>query len=605
MTDDPFDRLQPVGEQDEVGPDPNEDDAGGVHASSPPIPRGGRGKEALPPRGAADARDLPPAFPVRPVGAADGVFYFLSARGELVPLTARDLSNRTRLFSLFAGVADPLRWLRWIAKPLKGDKDFNTNHAAEFLITACSELPLYAPNTQVRSLGTWRGPGGAPLAHVGDTLLLPDGAQPAGAFLERAIYPAAPGCPTPGSVPAAALELAFVRDRIRDTWAWGRPIDADVAMGWVGQAVLGQFPRWRTHMWIQGKLGSGKSTLVRILSSLLGGMSGGVKKGASEAAVRQATNRQAIVRIFDEAETTGEAGQVEAIIALFRLMSDADGAQVERGTAQHAAIRFALFGAGLLASIVPGIMQPQDRSRFVMLSMQARPDASDATDAAARLADLEEDALNLGPAVWRRMLDLAPQRWDDAHRRYAALVQTMGGDSRAGDTIGAVLAGWDLMLHDTPLDDDRLVEAQAIARPLLMEAKEAQTEGEGERCLRTLLAYLLQKDHGGVVQVSELVASLQGFKDMPLDAPADVKLLARLGLRVVDGDVGKRELFVINGEHPQLNRAFGGTRWRGGGHRAALLTLDGARPAPGPLRCGDRKVRGVLIPVSHLPGAVS
>jgi hypothetical protein len=284
-------------------------------------------------------------------------------------------------------------------------------------------------------------------------------------------------------------------------------------------------------------------------------------------------------------------------------MSAQDGARMAKGTADHKGVVFRLFGAGLMASVVPGVMSPADRTRFVILSLGRRPVAQ-GEDAAARaaleLADVRAEAEALGPGLWRRMLVLAPQRWDGAFAAYGGLVQALGGDGRAGDTIGTVLAGWDLALHDGPPTEERLARAAEIARPLLDAALEAEAEGEGERCLRALLAYSIPKEHGGAVPAWDLVQRLQ-VDD--LDASADTQaLLGRLGMRVLDGERGGRGLFVRNGEDPVVNAALARTRWQHGNHRAALLMLDGAGASPGSVRVAGRKVRGVVVPAKHLPG---
>jgi hypothetical protein len=404
-----------------------------------------------------------------------------------------------------------------------------------------------------------------------------------------------------------AAELVSVRDRIQSTWNFLGANDANLIMGWIGQAALGQYPLWRTHMYINGKNGSGKSTLCEIISDLLGSMSVGVLNDVSSAAIRQSTNLQAHARIFDEAESKGGHGRAEDVIGLFRLMSGAEGARVERGTSDHAGVRFELHGAGLLASIIPAVMSPQDRSRFVMLTVRELKKMNDPAIGAAALSILKEDAEQMGPQVWARMVSLSPKRWDQTFRFYNSLIQGLGGRSRNGDTIGAILAGWDLMLFDDPLlsvlngeaDASRVAKATEIALPLISAASEAEEEGEGERCLRTLFSGLLQKDHGGVATVADVIEPVMQRDEGGLP---DRRMLGRIGLSLVQNGENEHWLFVANGQNPLLDKVFANTQWRGGGHKAALTTLDDVRPSPTPRRVAGRPVRGLLIPPHYLPG---
>jgi len=551
---------------------------------------------------------LPDGFPVHPLGMAAGRFHFLTARGEMADLSAGAMNNRANLVALVAGSDDPVSHLARIGRPEgKRDHGFNVAKAADQLMQACSALPLFDPGMPIRHFGTWRGHSNHPIVHLGEHIEAPGDADRKGRMIARALYPAVPSRSAPADRGAAAADLGWIRDRIQRFWNWSGPRDADVLIGWVGQAALGQFPSWRTPMYVKGKHGAGKTAATRVVSALLGGMSTGVKNSTSAAAIRQTTNRMSVARIFDEAEAD-DTGAISEVIALFRLMSDAEGAQVERGTSDHSGIRFELYGAGFLASIIPAPMTSADRSRFVVLTLGEREESTEPADQALLLAELQRDAQDMGPAVWRRMLNLAPERWDETFRVYNSLIQGFGARARTGDTIGVILAGWDLMLFDTPLIDpstgqadcDRLDAARELASPLIAQSREAEEEGEGERCLRTIFAALLHKDHGGVITVSELLDRMQDTDGDP--EPYDNRLLGRLGIRLLRGPRNRHDMFIANGQNPLLDRALAGTRWRGGGHRAALDTITEVHPAPGTVRVFRRSVRGLIVPARFLPG---
>ncbi|MEP0155235.1 ATP-binding protein [Pseudophaeobacter sp.] len=554
---------------------------------------------------------LPPGFPVQPLGMAGGKFYFLTARGELVEYAAGALSHRSNLVALMAGEADPIRPLKNIAPPSgKRDTGFNAAAAGDQLMQACGALPLFDRNMPMRNTGTWRGKTGYPIVHLGEDLMVHHSEKPRGRMISGALYPAVPAIDAPARDMASADDIEWVCRRIGNFWNWKCENAGPLVIGFIGQAVLGHYPDWRTHLWVNGKNGSGKSSLLQIISALLGGMSAGVKNSSSAASIRQTTNRQAVVRIFDEAEKSENGGGVEDVIAMFRLMSGAEGAQMERGTSDHSGIKFGLYGAGLLGSIIPGGMAPQDRSRFVMLTLGERVAPQNPEDAALRLVELEEDAKVLGPSIWKRMLKLAPRRYDQAFRIYNGIVQGLGGRSRDGDTVGAILAGWDLMMFDGPLvdketgqpDEARLEQARALARPLLQETQEADEMGEGERLLNTLYGASLLKEHGGVVTVAESIM-LHNRSEHELRA-GDATLLERLGLRLLGRGDGKKELFIANAGGPQLDKALAGTRWRGGGHKAALQTIADVKPHGGTVRVAGKPQRGVIIPARFLPGYI-
>jgi len=577
-----------------------------------PYPRGESGDHSVDGSGGDQDDDgglLPAGFPVQPLGMASGKFYFLTARGELTELAAGALSHRSSLVALFAGQTNPIIPLCNIAPPAgKRDTGFNAAQAGDILMQACGAMPLFDRNMPIRHVGTWRGTTGYPVVHMGEVLQVNPTEKRQGRMVANALYPSVPAIEAPANEPISVAEVAFFAKRITNFWNWQCDNAGDLIVAWIGQAALGQFPEWRTHLWINGKNGGGKSTLLQVISSLLGGMSAGVKNGSSAASIRQTTNRMAVVRIFDEAEKSDQGGGVDYIIEMFRVMSGQEGAQMERGTSDHAGIRFGLYGAGLLGSIIPGGMAPQDRNRFVMLTLGDRLASGNPMQAAMYLEELEQDAKAYGPAVWRRMLSLAPKRWDTTFRAYNALVQSMGGRSRDGDTVGTILAGWDLMLFDDPLIDpdtgqarpERIERARTLAQPLIQETQEADEMGEGERLLNTIYGGVLHKEHGGVRTVAEEIMMLNAASHDP--NTTDNGLVGRLGLRVFGAGTGQKQLFIANAENPALNKALAGTRWRGGGHKAALETIADVVKHKGTMRVAGLPHRGLVVPARFLPG---
>lgn len=550
---------------------------------------------------------LPKDFPIVPLGSSNAKYYFLTARGEFRELAATALEKRVNLVALFSGCGprSPDEWLVEIGPPKRqraGDEQvFNPGAAADYLMAACDALSLFDPETSMRSLGTWEGEGGMPVAHCGETLVHPFGeTERSGLMIGSAIYPAVPARGEPADEPVDAETMLLLSEQLSSMWAWQRPTDAAAWLGWIGQAALGAFPDWRAHLWVSGIGGSGKSELVEVANDLLGPMSPQVQTNFSEAGVRQSANNQARAFLFDEAENEGGDSNVGKVVEMLRHMSGGAGARVVRGSSDHKAVHFALAGAGYLGSIIPHQLAPQDRTRFVMIHLDLLVRDPDTVAELRRLADFRSQAKELGPKIWRRMLVQAV-RWAKTLEIYKTLIQTMGGSSRNAATIGSILTGWDLLLFDEMPDDARLEYAKEIAAPLVKDALEAQEEGEGERCLRTLLAYFTPKESGGMIPIAELIGQNPGptgWRDV------DQLLLGRVGCRLGVFE-GRRVLFVINGAHPQLDRAMMGSRWQGGAHKAAMQMIPGVRPSPNSIRIAGTKTRAMMIPDDYLPGGGS
>jgi hypothetical protein len=386
------------------------------------------------------------------LGHVNGDNHFISRRGEYRVISSTVLEQGHGILDLFASPG-------WSAVEFLSEEfppnarsvvgpAWDKRAVGADLIQRSAEAGFFDRKAQLRSYGTWRLADGGAVAHCGERLVFADGhTVNAGCRLGEAIFAAYPQRPAPVETAADVEETRSMLESVRSRWGWDRPAAAGVLIGWIGAAALGGFPRWRTHIMVSGRRGSGKSRLVELADKLLGGMSDGVLNDCSEAGIRQSANGQARALLFDEAERDAEAGQPEKIIRLFRIMSGGEGARVARGTAAHSAKEFNLVGAGYLSSILPGRLAPQDRSRIVQLQLGPLPTDRDASAAAQHLEDLEEEARTLGPAIWPRMLEQT-RRWDRTHRAYKELIHVIGGESRDGDTIGTILTGWDLMLYD-------------------------------------------------------------------------------------------------------------------------------------------------------------
>ena len=99
--------------------------------------------------------------------------------------------------------------------------------------------------------------------------------------------------------------------------------------------------------------------------------------------------------------------------------------------------------------------------------------------------------------------------------------------------------------------------------------------------------------------VGEIVArKLEGSPEH-----GDPEALDRMGLRIIahEGSDHGLGLFVAN-DDPTLTKLLNGSRWVGGGHKAALETLQGVERASKPVRVGKRARRGIVVPDRYLPG---
>jgi hypothetical protein len=194
---------------------------------------------------------------------------------------------------------------------------------------------------------------------------------------------------------------------------------------------------------------------------------------------------------------------LQSILGFLRRMTGGNGGRVARGGADHRAHHFYSVGAGYLTAILPPPMAPQDRSRIVHLELGPLPPA-EPVRAAQRLVELRQEARDLAPGLWRRMLDQSA-RWDATVAAFAAEARRMGADHRDADTAAALVAGRDLLTEDGEVTAERIELARPLLAAIVGASAAADTASEAELRLAHLMGSLTPIGHARVCSVAELL----------------------------------------------------------------------------------------------------
>ncbi|SFR86651.1 hypothetical protein [Sphingomonas jatrophae] len=586
-----------------------------------------------------DRPRIPKDCPVRALGMKQQTCYYLDVQGQLIALNPRD-HGKNNLLMLFAPLTHlPTKfWPRWsaprvnhktgeITKPSE-IVGFAQDEASEALIAACGEAGIFDPLGRVRGRGAHPGKNGALVIHTGDKVMVTqrrvDGAAKAARWFDPGVidgfvYPADAPIPRPhpDPVPVEAGERLL---HILSTWQWKRPgLDAMLALGWIGQAYICGAVDWRSHIFVTGGKGTGKSTLNgknKLLDRLLSGSA--IRTGsASEAAIRQKLRQQTVPVIFDEFEQSEfNAQKTRAIIELARVASSGD--DMSKGGADHQAHDFTLLSAFQFSAILMPEMLPADRSRFAVLELMPfpAPDPADAGDEAESGIDLDALKLpELGRQLQRRMIDGWP-RFAETLRLYRKALERVGHVPRGQDQYGTLLACADLLLYDHAPERE-LVDEWAVrcAPESMIEIRDADEEHDA--CLTHLATSAVQARGG---DERETVAAwineaLNEARTPDMGGARETKFARRLehqGLKLVTPtrtEAGVRgakayrgdgeAMLAVCGEHLSLAAIFSTSRWRAGAWSQALGRVPGAMTGV-KVKFDGRSLRAVCVPVGAI-----
>ncbi|RIK92890.1 MAG: hypothetical protein DCC73_11470 [Proteobacteria bacterium] len=546
---------------------------------------------------------MPDDLPLQPLGCNDGIYYYLDGLYQLRSLKETE-HGRATIVALFARHEDYLlsRWPRYDKKgqPTGG---FHSDLVANMLMASCAEAGVMDPAEQVRGVGAWRGDDGGLVLHCGDHVWIAGEFRKPGRYGDY-VYPSFPATLKPArerANGAAAEELLS----ILNTWHWQDPLYAYLTLGFVAQGyVAGALP-WRSHLYVDGEAGAGKSTLQRTIRGVFQRWCLDTTD-TTAAALYQLMQGRAQPVLIDEFEPGDNPQRKQAALQALRQASS--GGKVSRGGDQHVGRSFSVQFPALLTSIVTIPLPPQDESRIVRARLSPIIEGT-------VLPNLDQTRLgDLGARLMRRMLDQWP-RFTDTFAAYRhALREIAGFDDRLQDTYGTLLACADLAIYDYPVSSDEL--SDLVARIAALTAPmQAEKLSDQARCLQYLLDMPLDRGAGVKRTIANWIVEAKedlrhasrnqaAFGDTQTTMPAQ-DALASVGLRLfAERDEGGDDayfLFVAN-EHSALTRIFTDTAWPGkagaqGAWKDVLRRIPGAY-ADGPVRLGGALKRGTKVPLA-------
>lgn len=237
--------------------------------------------------------------------------------------------------------------------------------------------------------------------------------------------------------------------RIIEGLRWDDQVCSKLLAGWLMAApVCGALP-WRSHLYVSGPAGSGKSWLYEnIISRVLNKISMRVSSKTTEAGIRHALGPDALPVIFDEAEAESvkDAERMQGIMDLARQASSPDGAPILKGTAgQEGAKVFYIRSSFCFLSIMPSIRQYADETRITILTLKHRDD-SDPETAKAKFKHLAKDAALLFKGNFSdKFISYSCKAVKSMRQNFqifAEIGSVIFGNKRIADQLAMLLAGY-------------------------------------------------------------------------------------------------------------------------------------------------------------------
>jgi hypothetical protein len=438
----------------------------------------------------------PDPCPVRPRGTALGMFYFVTAFGEVRAFSSSALHGAGGLPDLFMGEFWwPLRHFRKYDLE-KGELvgRIQREKCLNFLIRDCKKAGLYDGSTVTRGVGTWSGPNDRPLFHSGTHIYHDGEIHLPGAEIGDALYVVGGKREPPAHesggrfrsyrlLPAGESVGRTIAAHLNE-WVWDSPEALDLFLGGLHCDMLCSALSWLPHKFVLAPYGSGKSSLLQYGRAVVGGSAHNVQTTYSKAYLEQKFGGSAAAFFLDETESSEEGDRIRKIFEFVRLLSD-DTAEGGRGSSGGVTRKLDMHGTVTMAATVTEEWEPQDRSRITLLEIQpfsSRGPENPPSPPELLAANLKQ-AASLSPSLRARALE----KWDLFQRNLKiarAAILEMGGEPRDADQLGHLIAGWKTITSDQELQTG---EEVTRFRPFIMSLIESEEADDAPNDFLTTL----------------------------------------------------------------------------------------------------------------------
>lgn len=324
---------------------------------------------------------------------------------------------------------------------------------------------------------------------------------------------------------------------------------ASALLGFVVSALAGGSLKWRSHLWLTGPRGVGKTTVWKILSEVFAGHAVDVEGRSSAAGIRQHVKASARPVLVDEAEPGTMRWEGQGLIMLARASSS--GAEQVLGTPDGKGCSFRLNSSFCFASINPPAMNAADATRFHIVRLNRHT--------GGRLPTFKKGFLDrFGQIILHELI-----------HNHDGLIGSIdiakgklkGAEERLKDTIGTLIGSAGFVMP-------KLLEVEAL--------RFNQSAFEQDDAID-----MLNKILGAQIKADLSVSmALTGAESLAAEA---------VGVRVMTNDSGKW-VFVANHNEPLKEKAK-----IQGNYAEVLARLSGAQTSY-KARVGGRSARGIAIP---------
>lgn len=356
----------------------------------------------------------------------------------------------------------------------------------------------YFSATNVRGRGCWFDNGHIVL-HLGKTLVVDGNPMKLKDFQTRNVYEQRECINVNIEYP---MQKEFSRKLIDvcKMARWEEDYYGEILAGWIFASMVCGAMKFRSHLYLIGQSGSGKSWLQdHLIKPILGRMCTKVSSKTSEAGIRALLNNDILPVICDENEVENSKRDKEAMEAIFELARNASSEHSEpivKSSPTGQVKTYYCRSAFLFSSIKTSMEKVADLNRTAFIRLKNKPSKDSSEEEkindSKNFEQLREAVEELIDNDYCETLIARAVRLAGVMRETQQIVSDVSakvyGDRRQGDQMGMVIAGLHALKTDRPLS---IIEAEEYLKRFC-ENKKRIVSDEDEKQERTCMDTLLQ-----------------------------------------------------------------------------------------------------------------
>lgn len=501
--------------------------------------------------------------------------FYIQATGQVMAYKGTELEAKGNLYTL----APADYWTETY-----GD---NKGMTANALIRQSEANGYYDPAI-VRGRGVWEDDGRSVL-HLGNKLIVDGTECDIRTFKTDYIYEQRVAMRVKTHEPINSSDATRLVD-ICNLVGWEESISGFLLAGWIFSSIICGVLPWRSHIYLTGPVGSGKTWVIEnLINRCLRGIGLPVQGKSTEAGLRQLLKGDARPVLFDEAEkdTRENAARMQRIFDLARQASSEGAAPIVKGTStQTGALEYVFRSCFVFASIQPSMTHYADESRITLLRLSNPYDGN--AERFQKLLNARNRFLtdNFCDGLISRAVQMASITRHNC-RVFAEAGEEKFGNRRAADQFAMMLSGLYGLMNDRELEDHEEAKEFILSEAFDWEGRLKETPIPSEvTLLETILQTEVQIQPGNERKMlGELVAGEVSSNGKFVDRD----VLRRHGIKVVG-----EKLHIAN-NCVGLRRILRDTSWTDKWNETLINTPGAKKSHAGEFFAAGIQSRSVII----------